>query len=137
MIHELEVGRPSNTGHVVLRHDTRYRRSPPLVPVPYFDGDEIPLLLYPSSDAEPLENYRHSVWPVALVVPDGTWWQTAQIAKVLGSIQTVALPLRRPGLTTAESISAALRILEGVDGPAVEAAVIAEAREVIERRSRT
>jgi DTW domain-containing protein YfiP len=143
VLHQLEAVKPTNTGIVAARCLTNsavvYRGRAPAgaetMPVSSALGADVqPLLLFPLDSATPLERWRGTDRPLALVVPDGTWAQAARTRKrvaELASMPCVALPdggtdlawaepttrLRappRPGrLATLEAIARALGILEG------------------------
>ncbi len=137
VLHQLEAVKPTNTGIVAARCLTNsavvYRGRAPegaeRPPVAEALGSGVqPLLLFPHDTATPLESWRGTREPVALVVPDGTWPQAARTRKrlpELASIPCVSLPdpaavvdrLRAPPhpgqLATLEAIAVALGILEG------------------------
>jgi DTW domain-containing protein YfiP len=87
-----------------------------------------PVLMFPSPEARPLEEWRHADRPLTLVVPDGTWRQANKARRRvpgLADLPCVSLPPstrssyrlrhdRRPDrVSTIEAIALALRILEG------------------------
>jgi DTW domain-containing protein YfiP len=137
VLHQLEAVKPTNTGIVAARclinSAVIYRGRAPsgveAAPLSSALGPDVqPLLLFPHESATPLEGWRGTDRPLALVVPDGTWPQAARTRKrldTLASMPCVVLPdapaqvdrLRappRPGrLATLEAIAAALGILEG------------------------
>jgi DTW domain-containing protein len=144
VLHQLEVVKPTNTGIVAARCLTNsavvYRgRTPPGAPATALSeelGPEVePVMLFPHAQAKPLEAWRGTDRPVALVVPDGTWAQAARTRKrfpELAALPCAALPeaaaedvdrLRAPPhpgqLATLEAIAVAMGILEGA--PVAEA----------------
>jgi DTW domain-containing protein YfiP len=109
---------------------------------------EVPLLMFPDGDAVPITRYASSDEPIALFVPDGNWHQAKKMRRRgpgLAAFQCVTLPdpgrseyrLRAEpwegGLATLEAIARALRILEGAAGPAIEAALLAVFRTMVDR----
>ncbi len=152
IVHFREARKPSNTGRLAARCLTRStvevigkRGTERVAPVL---GDELPLLLFPSEDAVPIERYAGSERPIALFVPDGNWHQASRMrphGAAFDSIPRVTLSdgggseyrlreePRAGGLATLEAIARALRVLEGERGPAIEAAMLAVFRVMVER----
>ena len=103
------------------------------------------ILLYPADDAVPISRFADQA--VRLIVPDGSWRQASKMRRRivgLGTIPCVTIEgavtsyrLRAEpkdgGLATLEAIAAALRILEGEQGPAIEAAMLGVFRVMVER----
>lgn len=152
LVHHREARKPSNTGQLAARclvrgAVERVGQSGRLITPPAL-GDEQPLLLFPDADAEPIEAYAASALPIALFVPDGSWPQARAMRRrgpALASMPCVRLPATAPseyrlreepwpgGLATLEAIARALRILEGPQGPALEAALQQIFRVMVER----
>jgi DTW domain-containing protein YfiP len=152
LVHYREARKPTNTGQLAARCLERSSvevvgQRGRLIEAPVI-RDEIPLLMFPDEDAVPIDRYAASDQPVALFVPDGNWRQAAKMRRRgpgLGAMQCVTLPdagpsgyrLRREpragGLATLEAIARALGILEGDAGPAIEAAMLAVFRVMVER----
>lgn len=153
LLHYREVPRPTNTGQLAARclprstieviGDGKRRAQLPVI-----EAHEQPLLLYPATDAVSIEHYANHERPVVLIVPDGSWRQAQKMRKRipgLAAIPCVILPeagrteyrLRAEhhagGLATFEAIARALRILEGDAGPAIETALMAVFRVMVER----
>jgi DTW domain-containing protein YfiP len=159
LLHQLEIRKTTNTGRIALRclpNSASVLRgrladdpdatsvgpgSPPLGREP---GRQA-VLLYPGEDAVPLERFRDSALPLTLIVPDGTWSQASRTRRRvpgLAELPCVALPdthvsgyqlrhANRAGrLSTLEAIARALGVLEG---PAIEEALLAVHRLVVER----
>jgi DTW domain-containing protein YfiP len=153
MIHDKEMRKPTNTGRLATR--CLPGSSIEVVGVsgrpaalPSVGADEQPLLLYPAPDAVSIETYANSERPVVLIVPDGTWRQANKMRRRvpgLAAVPCVILPeagrtqyrLRSEhhvgGLATFEAIARALRVLEGEAGEAIETAMIAVFRVMVER----
>lgn len=153
LLHFREVPKPTNTGQLAARCLPRStievigdqdRRAQ----MPTIEPHEQPLLLYPATDAVSIEAYANHERPVVLIVPDGSWRQAQKMRKRipgLDAVPCVILPeagrteyrLRAEhhagGLATFEAIARALRILEGDAGPAIEAALMAVFRVMVER----
>lgn len=126
-----EARKPSNTGLLAARClarstvQIRRKNSGPMR-APLIHGDELPLVLFPSSDAAPITDYAGTSRPIALIVPDGSWPQARAFAHhgPLRHHVRVTLPALGPseyrlreepqigGLATLEAIARALRILE-------------------------
>jgi len=150
--HKFEHRKATNTGHLAVqclagtqlclrgREDQSDDR---VVWAP----DRTPLLLFPSRDAIPLDEWRasHPTETIALIVPDGTWRQANRVrrrvpgladiqAVSLASNQTSTYRLRRTHLghrlATFEAIALALGILEG---PAIETHLLHVFRAVVDR----
>jgi len=156
LVHYREARKPSNTGQLAARCLERSgvevygRPGRPLGPQRVHDG-ELPLLLFPDPDARPIDEIARPAAagpPIALFVPDGNWSQARRVRRrrpELAAIPCVTLPDTGPteyrlraeprpgGLATLEAIARALRVLEGDAGPAVEAAMLAVFRVMVER----
>jgi DTW domain-containing protein YfiP len=152
MVHFREARKPSNTGQLAARCLTRSaveivgkRGTQPTV---YGVGNELPLLLFPAEDAVPIERFAGSDLPIALFVPDGHWHQASKIrprGPGFEAMQCVTLADSRPseyrlrdepradGLATLEAIARALRVLEGPRGAAIERAMLAVFRVMVDR----
>lgn len=127
-----EARKPSNTGQLaarclasstiqIIRKGSGPRRAPAIR-----DG-ELPLVLFPSTDARSITEYAGSRQPIALVVPDGSWSQARTLTQhgPLRHYPRVTLPALGPseyrlrdepqlgGLATLEAIARALQILDG------------------------
>ena len=152
LVHYREARKPTNTGQLAARCLERSAVEifgqhgrliePPLV------HDEVPLLLFPDDDALPIARYATCDRPIALFVPDGNWTQARKVRRRgpgFAAIPCVTLPDAGPteyrlraeprsgGLATLEAIARALRLLEGDAGPAIEAAMLAVFRVMVER----
>jgi DTW domain-containing protein YfiP len=159
LVHHREARKPTNTGQLAARCLVRStvtivgERDQP-VRLPEVAGDEQPVLLFPGDDAVPGVSIRRFVnlgRPVVLIVPDGTWRQASKLRRHLPDIATLpcaSLPEtgatgatqyrlraehRTGGLATFEAIARALGILEADAGPAIEAAMTAVFRVMVER----
>jgi len=153
VVHHREANKPTNTGQLAARCLARSTitivgaRDTPVAPLS-IAPDEQAVVLYPGDDAVPIERYAVSGRPLALVVPDGTWRQASKLRRTLpgaAELPCVVLPEAGPtayrlraehrtgGLATFEAIARALRILEGDSGPAIEAAMLAVFRAMVER----
>jgi DTW domain-containing protein len=152
MVHHREARKPTNTGQLAARCLQRSSvelvgQRDRLIETPLVHQEE-PLLLFPAADAEPIERYATSGLPIALFVPDGNWPQASKMRRRgpgFQEIRCVTLPDTGPseyrlraeprtgGLATLEAIARALRILEGEDGPAIEAAMLAVFRIMVSR----
>jgi DTW domain-containing protein len=152
LVHHREARKPSNTGQLAARclvrsavHIVGQRHQLIAAPQP---NHGLPLVLFPDSDAEPIENYASSPVAISLLVPDGNWSQASKMRRRgpgLESVRCVTLPdtgpseyrlraePRRGGLATFEAIARALRILEGETGPEIERAMLAVFRVMVER----
>ena len=142
VVHKDEAHKPTNTGLLAAR----------CLPnsVVVTAGDDGPIaapaeravLLFPSEGARTLVA---ADGPLTLVVPDGTWRQARKIrgrSPGLSALECVTLPPgapttyrlrtegRQEGLSTLEAIARAFGILEG---PAVEAALLAVQRVMVDR----
>ena len=153
LLHLREASKPTNTGQLAARclpGSTVALIGDQARPatLPAIAADEQPLLLYPAADAVSIEAYAASARPIVLIVPDGSWRQAHKMRRRipgLAAIPCVILPeagateyrLRSEhhagGLATFEAIARALRVLEGDAGPAVEAALMALFRVMVER----
>jgi DTW domain-containing protein YfiP len=152
MINFREARKPSNTGKLAARcltnSDVEIVGKPGTQRVAPTLGDELPLLLFPSDDAVPIDRYANSAVPIALFVPDGNWPQASRMrphGAAFDSIQRVTLPTsggsqyrlreepRPGGLATLEAIAGAMRTLEGVRGPEIERAMLDVFRVMVER----
>ncbi len=131
--HPDEIDKPSNTGHVIQRslpehtNEIIWHRHTVEAQVAELSADYETVLLYPSEDAVPLEQYCNNRGinekPIRLVVIDGTWQQAQKMLlqspalKALQNVKLVNLPksqydLRKNqkpmGLCTLESVAEAL-----------------------------
>lgn len=131
--HPDEMDKPSNTGHVIQRslpehtNELIWHRHTITEQVATLSTDYETVLLYPSDEAVPLEQYCKARGPeekpIRLVVIDGTWQQAQKIMlqspalKALQNVKLVKLPksqyeLRKNqkpmGLCTLESVAVAL-----------------------------
>lgn len=150
IVHYREESKPTNTGQLATRCLQRSTisivgdRERPLVLAPVTDGEQ-PVLLFPADDAVPITQFAASERPVVLIVPDGNWRQASKMRKRipgLADVPCVTLPdagpgnyrlraeLRAGGLSTFEAIARALGILEG---PQIEAAMLAVFQVMVER----
>jgi DTW domain-containing protein YfiP len=140
LLHQLELRKTTNTGRLALRcltnsalalrgqlpEDLRLPRDAIAAAPAWLAEAERPVLLFPGSDAQPLEEFAAGA-PITLVVPDGTWSQASRMRKRfpgLDAIPCARLPdtlistyrLRhdpRPGhLSTMQAIAHAIGILE-------------------------
>lgn len=135
MVHAKELKRTTNTGrlalkaltnaHLVVRGESTERVDVSAL----LGGGYQDLLLYPSDDADDLNDFKRDGRPVRLFVPDGNWRQAAKVAirhPELATVPRVKLStpfdpyaprLRREpkegGMATLEAIAHALAILEG------------------------
>jgi DTW domain-containing protein YfiP len=153
MIHDKEAQKPTNTGRLATQCLARSTveiigiQGRPAA-MPHVEGDEQPLLLYPASDAVPIETYASSARPVVLIVPDGTWRQAHKMRRRvpgLADVPCVILPeaertqyrLRSEhhvgGLATFEAIARAMRVLEGEAGGAIEATMMSLFQVMVDR----
>ncbi len=155
-VHYREARKVTNTGQLAARclarstvtiiGDLARPRAPFTV-----DAGEQPVLLAPEDDAVPIATFAGGA-PVVLIVPDGTWRQATKMRRriaELNDVPCVSLPDTGPtayrlraehrpgGLATFEAIARALRILEGENGPAVEAAMLAVFDAMVERTLRS
>ncbi len=133
IIHRREDRKTTNTGRLAtecLANSeviVRGHESSPTAPFTW-DSSTQPLLLYPHDDAIPIERFAKSERPVTLIVPDGTWRQTAKVRGRVPGLQAVpcvSIPSDAPtmyrlrtetrvgGLATMEAIARALGVLEG------------------------
>jgi len=153
VVHHGEARKPTNTGQLAARCLERStvtivgERDHPNDLPPAGDGEQA-VLLYPDDDAVPIARYAEAGRPVVLVVPDGTWRQASKMRRRmpgLASLPCVSLPEtaateyrlraehRAGGLATFEAIARALCVLEGAAGPAIEAAMLAVFRVMVDR----
>jgi len=153
IVHYREERKPTNTGQLAARCMQRSAisivgdRERPLELAPVSDREQ-PVLLFPADDAVPITRFAASELPVVLIVPDGNWRQAHKMRKRipgLAAVPCVTLPDAGPtdyrlraepqagGLATFEAIARALGILEGDAGPAIEAAMMAVFRVMVER----
>lgn len=137
--HQLELRKTTNTGALAARclpnSAVVVRGGPPPSPetVALWTSTSTAVLLFPHTDAQPLERWRACADPVTLVVPDGTWPQATRARQRLPGLDRLpcaSLPAQsvsgyrlrhasHPGrLSTLEAIARALAILEA---PAVAA----------------
>jgi DTW domain-containing protein YfiP len=153
LIHYREARKPTNTGQLAARCLDRstveiFGQRGRLIEAPLVHGDEVPLLLFPDDDAVPITRYAACDRPIALFVPDGNWQQARKVRRRgpgFSGIPCVTLPDAGPteyrlraeprigGLATLEAIARALGILEGDAGPAIEGAMLAVFRVMVER----
>lgn len=140
VMHKDEQRKPTNTGHLaakaLVNSQTVIRgvEGKPEAPLTW-PADSEPVLLFPATDAVPLEPPAPNAPPVTLIVPDGNWRQAAKVRQRvpgLKDIRCVTLPVgpattyrlrtetQPNGLATIEAIARAFGILEG---PAVQAAL--------------
>jgi DTW domain-containing protein YfiP len=143
VIHRYEDRKPTNTGRLAtecLANSeviVRGHASHPTPPFACAPGTQ-PLFLFPHEDASPLTELAVGPRPVTLVVPDGNWRQASKVrhrVPGLRDVPCVSLPVGAPsryrlrteaheaGLATIEAIARALRLLEGEEGPRVQAAL--------------
>jgi DTW domain-containing protein YfiP len=159
LVHHREARKPTNTGQLAARCLARSsvaiigerERDPaadgPPAAVPVIGPGEQPVLLFPGDDAVPIARFVAGP-PVVLIVPDGTWRQASKLRRHvagLAGLACVSLPdagatefrlraeHRVGGLATLEAIARAFGILEAGAGPAVEAAMTAVFRVMVER----
>jgi DTW domain-containing protein YfiP len=153
VVHHREARKPTNTGQLAARclaHSTVSivgERDRPGERLAIGEGVE-PVVLFPDDAAVPIAQYASAARPVLLIVPDGTWRQASKLrrrAPGLAELPCVSLPEAAPtayrlraehrtgGLATFEAIAQALGALEGEAGPAIEAAMAAVFRVMVER----
>jgi DTW domain-containing protein YfiP len=153
VVHHGEARKPTNTGQLAARCLERStitivgERDRPNDLPPVADGEQA-VLLYPDDDAVPIADFAAADRPVVLVVPDGTWRQASKMRRrhpALAALPCVSIPdtaatqyrlraeHRTGGLATFEAIARALAILEGDAGPALEAAMLAVFRVMVDR----
>jgi DTW domain-containing protein len=161
VVHQLEARKPTNTGLLAARclqnATVAYRGRSLSDDAPGLtDGGALvppgarPLILYPHDGALPIEAFRQSPTPLALIVPDGTWRQAARtrtrVAALLGDEaaapcvtvgpaapsvpRRLRLGARPERLATLEALALALGVLEG---PEVEAELLHVFRVMTER----
>lgn len=150
LIHHKEQRKPTNTGRLAvecLQNAECWIRGHVDGGLDSFsaDPDTLPLLLFPSEDAQLLTEFTGSDRPVTLIVPDGNWRQASKFrrrVRGLSQVPTVILPPgtatqyrlrhepRKGGLATIEAIARALGILED---QAVEAALLRVFSSMVER----
>jgi DTW domain-containing protein YfiP len=161
VVHHREARKPTNTGQLAARCLARSaiaivgERDQPggptgdgAVELPSVDGDAQAVVLFPGDDAVPIARYAEAGRPIVLVVPDGTWRQASKLRRRvpgLAALPCVSIPEtgateyrlraehRVGGLATFEAIARALRILEADAGPAIEAAMTAVFRVMVDR----
>jgi DTW domain-containing protein YfiP len=156
VIHRAEDRKPTNPGRLAAEAMAnsqvivRGRAEEPQDEIPL--GPETrPVFLFPHEGAVPLESVAHIPGddrPVTLIVPDGNWRQASKVRnRVPGmrDVPCVSLPVGAPsiyrlrseahpfGLATVEAIGRCLRVLEGENGPEVEAALELPFRAMVER----
>ena len=153
VLHHREARKPTNTGQFAARCLERSsvtiigERDHPY-DLPPIGDHELPLVLFPDDDAQPIASYRGSPRPIVLFVPDGTWRQASKLPRriaALSALPRVTLPdagrtayqlrseVREGGLATFEAIARALAVLEGDAGPAIEQAMTAVFRIMVDR----
>jgi len=163
VIHQLEAGKPTNTGLVAARclpnSAIVYRGRPPgddaefptprdLLPVGPAAIDAAGaqrLILYPHPSAAPLSEWRGRSEPIVLLVPDGTWRQAARTRARLApdprAIPCVSLPasgdrrrMRTPSAPARlATLEAVAHALGILEGPEVESALLRVYRIMTER----
>lgn len=126
LLHHDEMAKAKNTGQPAVRGLARGTvivtdETPPSPPLA---DDETPLILFPEPEARPVSDFNGHQ-RIVLIVPDGNWAQAKAMRRWLSLIPSVSLPCPHPspngyGYETAVALGKALRILEGVQGPAVE-----------------
>lgn len=153
LVHHREAQKPTNTGQLAARclvsstlTVVGARGSSPALP-PIGPAEQA-VVLFPGDDAVPITRYADLDTPIVLIVPDGTWRQASKQRRHfpgLAGVPCVSLPEasaaayrlrtehRAEGLATVVAIARALRILEGEAGPAIEAAMLAVFRTMVER----
>jgi DTW domain-containing protein YfiP len=143
VIHRYEDRKPTNTGRLaaecLARSEVivRGHASQPTSPFACDPGTQ-PLLLFPHEGAPLLHEVTLDARPVTLVVPDGNWRQASRVRQRvpgLRDVPCVSLPAGAPsryrlraeaheaGLATIEAIARTLGVLEGDQGPRVQAAL--------------
>jgi DTW domain-containing protein YfiP len=152
LLHQREVGKPTNTGQLAARCMPNsvvsvVGQRDQVSTLPAIAAHEQPLLLYPADDAVPITQYATSERPIVLLVPDGSWRQAHKMRRRipgLAEVPCVTLPelsrtsyrLRSEnhegGLATLEAIAGALRHLEP-EGEAIEAALLGLFRIMVDR----
>jgi DTW domain-containing protein YfiP len=153
ILHYREERKPTNTGQLAARCLQRSAisivgdRAQPLTLAPVTDGEQA-ILLFPADDAVPITRFAASERPIVLIVPDGSWRQASKMRTRipgLAAVPCVTLPdagatsyrlraeVKEGGLATFEAIARALGILEGDAGPAIERAMMALFRVMVER----
>lgn len=153
LLHYREARKPTNTGQLAARClagsavEIVGQRDRPMG-VLVVPADAQTLVMFPDDDAVPIERYAGCDRPIALVVPDGTWRQGSKMRRRvagLAAVPCVTLPDLGPtayrlraeqrigGLATLEAIARALRVLEGDSGAAVETALLAVFRVMVDR----
>jgi DTW domain-containing protein YfiP len=152
LVHYREARKPTNTGVLAARCLERSTveivgQRDRLIEAPVIN-EEQPLLLFPAADAVPIEQFAASELAIALFVPDGNWRQASKMRRRgpgLAAIPCVTLPDTGPteyrlraeprsgGLATLEAIARSLRVLEGDGGAAIEDAMLAVFRVMVER----
>jgi DTW domain-containing protein YfiP len=157
VVHRLEAGKPSNTGHLAFRCLPNsslviHGALDGTIAAPAWPEHSDPVLLFPHPDARPLAAFRDSARPVTLIVPDGTWRQAQRMRRRIAGLD--ALPcafvtrdapstyrLRRTldprHLSTMEAIAEALGVLEGAAGPPMREALLATFEIMVERSLRS
>ncbi len=133
LLHQLEEAKPTNTGRIAARClsnsvvITRGGSSVATAP-DWLAGATNPVLLYPENGARPISDWKGTVGPVTLIVPDGTWRQARKARRRvpgLGAIPCATIPPGAPSayrlrsaphpdhLCTLEAIARALGVIEG------------------------
>jgi DTW domain-containing protein len=153
LVHHREAPKPTNTGQLAARCLVRSTVTivgarDTCAALPPIDAAEQAIVLFPGEEAVPIARYTDPGRTVVLIVPDGTWRQASKQRRQfpgLAGLPCVSLPdtgatayrlraeHRADGLATFEAIARALRILEGDAGPAIEAAMLAVFRAMVER----
>jgi DTW domain-containing protein YfiP len=140
VLHQLEDRKTTNTGRLAARCLTNSAivdRGQPggtaagVVPsiASHWEGTQ-PLLLFPDPEARPLEDWRSSMRPLTLVVPDGTWRQAKKARRRIEGLADLPCAFLPPGaqssyhlrhdkrpdrVSTMEAVAIAMGILEGPD----------------------
>jgi len=131
LAHRFELTKSTNTAKLVAHMlGERAELVPSDAPCDAFEAAADSWVLFPSEDAQPLEEVAGQVG--CLIVPDGTWSQARRIARrhprckelkkvrlesAAGSAYCLRRAARNAGLCTLEAVAHALRVLEG-DGHA-------------------
>jgi hypothetical protein len=142
LLHRDEASKSQNTGQPAVRSLARGTVivSGDLSAMPPLADDETPLVLFPEPQARPVSDFNGTE-RIVLIVPDGNWAQATSMRRSLSSVPSVSLWCPHPspngyGYETAVALGKALRILEGEQGPAVEAAVLHQAAASLAQRQR-
>jgi DTW domain-containing protein len=153
VLHSLETQKTSNTGRLAmecLANSGTVLRGVRGHPTAKVQPDPLtrPVLLFPASDARPIDEWKDSPTPVELFVPDGTWGQAQRARqRVIGLHDMPCASIQRDTpsdyrlrlthdprrLATIEAIAEALGVLEG---PEVRAALLQIFATMVERSLR-